>query len=137
MAYKLKQLVEQDKLSEENFLVIAGKGHMEYYTGVPELFFQMSPNFDKNDSTMVSVVCRKDPDQYLSDDEDLQSTLESIFIGVDPQTNSDEKLYPADYLFIYDTFHPDEQKDEEYEAKIETSKAYNEVGELCHFMEWT
>ena len=53
MAHYLNKLLKQDAANQK-YLVIAGKGHMQYFNGVPERVFSEYPQLRDESSLVIA-----------------------------------------------------------------------------------
>jgi arsenite methyltransferase len=113
MAHRVNQLVET-KPSTDRFLVIAGKGHMLHFLGVPERVFSEHPELADDSALVICQESNTSLDQ-MQDDDLVKNSEESYGLK---GTN------PGDFLFYYET--------EEARAKLDTIAAYDKVGESAH-----
>ena len=91
MAHKINKLLKQDT-DDQKYLVIAGKGHMQYCCGVPERVFEEFPHL----KDQCSLVVANESDHMIDITKDEQSIVQGI-----KDVFGEEGTNPADYLYIY------------------------------------
>lgn len=119
MAYCINKLVKTH--ADDRFLVIAGKGHLQHFCGVPERVYQEHPDL-KDDSSLVVAYCNEYEVDICADHKDLLEGIEDTF----GKAGSN----PADFLYVYDD--GEGQQDDPDQVKSETANAYNKVGQTAH-----
>lgn len=131
MANKIKDLLEADTEKKDQFLVIAGSGHMSYFTGIYELLFNNTDSATRDEAIML--ICR--PNDNVVDnkmeDKELIKNMDEYLVG----NLGGSWSYPGEYLFLFNENEADvinsEEKGEEKVVK-ETADAYNQVGQAAH-----
>lgn len=113
MAHRINTLIESQP-STDAFLVIAGKGHLLHFMGVPELVFEKHPELSKE---AALLICQEA-------DTSLEGITEEDLLRITESNYGPKGTNPADYIFFYES--------EEVRAKLETSTAYNKVGDTAH-----
>lgn len=115
MAHRVNQLIDEtSEESNDKYLVIAGNGHLLHYCGVPERVLDAHPEI-ADDSCLV-----------ISESTEASSFDESRLVESLVDRFGMEGSNPADYVYYYEI--PEEILNE-WEAKEETQKAYDKVGE--------
>jgi dihydroxyacid dehydratase/phosphogluconate dehydratase len=99
--------------------VIAGKGHVQHFCGVPERVFKEHPSLEEDALLVVSHPCSANLDLKKSDEQILEGVTETF---------GKEGSNPADYIYIYD----ESEYEDDNEVKRKTAEAYNQVGETAH-----
>jgi len=147
MAHRVTGLIQknenEDEAHNEKFLVIAGNGHLLHYCGVPERVLRENPEMAADTCLVISENTTSDSlmgkntgynednsDEFGKDEDikndgskggDVSAYLQSRF--------GREGSNPADFMYFYEI---PEQITEEWDAKEETKKAYNKVGDTAN-----
>jgi len=93
MSHKVCELFETHETDDEKFLVIAGKGHMQHFNGVPERVYERFPAL-KDDSMLIVT---HESDHCIDINESEANFLEGVE-DVFGKEGSD----PADVLFFFE-----------------------------------
>jgi SAM-dependent methyltransferase/uncharacterized iron-regulated protein len=130
----------------DKFLIIAGNGHVLHYTGVPERVLRDNPQLTPSDVCLVisqSIHNRDSFPNVTSTEETEEDEQEDKTSSTNNNKNKNqlktwlqsqfgqEGSNPADYIFFYEI--PEDILEEwsAIEAKHETQKAYNKVGDTA------
>jgi uncharacterized iron-regulated protein/protein-L-isoaspartate O-methyltransferase len=122
MAHRVTELLQKSD-ENEKFLVIAGNGHMKHYCGVPERVLRDAPELSPADTCLVisESTTAKSLDKSHNPQKDTTDAPMTSFL----QERFGEGSNPADYMYFFEI--PQEMLDE-WAAKEETKKAYDNVG---------
>ena len=91
MAHCINKLVDAN--TDDRFLVLAGKGHLQHNCGVPERVYAAHPSL-KDDSSLIVAYCNEYEVDILKDHKDLLEGIEETF--------GKEGSDPAEFLYVYD-----------------------------------
>ena len=103
MAHKVNKLLKHDDDSQK-YLVIAGKGHMQHFCGVPELVLAKNGHLKEDSSLVVSAESNHIIDFGMTDDKFVEGVKQEF---------GPEDTKPADYLYIFEEEYEEEEEDEE------------------------
>jgi len=128
MAHCINKLLknESSEQKQHKYLVLAGKGHLQHFCGVPERVLQENPGVRAETALIVA---------HESDYEiDLDKNDEQVISGI-KKIYGPEGSNPADYLYIYEEDGEEEDEDvakDGEQVKRETAEAYDRVGQTAH-----
>ena len=153
MAHHVQEILENQP-DDDQIVVIAGNGHVEYYQGVPERVLAARP--DLVDRTCL-VTCHGVESKAMLQQDSASKLMELLHLGNHPGAN------PADYVYLYEDDvdkwmeemimtqegHQPQQQDDQHQvpessstppshlcllenAKEETRAAYDQVGATAH-----
>ena len=104
MAHCIDKLLKLDT-EDQKYLVIAGKGHMQHFCGVPERVFEAYPNLRESSSLIVAHESDHLIDITREETEVLDG-LKDVF--------GQEGTNPADILYIFEEDDCDEEDGGDY-----------------------
>jgi arsenite methyltransferase len=129
MAHRVNCLIREEP-DEDQVVVIAGNGHVEYYQGVPERVLASLPHLVNH---TCLVTCHGVESGELLRAEEVQSLMEGLQLGP-PGSN------PADFVYLFsdeaelpgNAIFPPQENISTIGSKEETRMAYDQVGATAH-----
>lgn len=144
MAHRVTRLIkkmdaDEEKVNNEKFLVIAGNGHLLHYCGVPERVLRENPEMAADTCLVISENTTSDSlmgdstedrDCCNTDgDDSRERCIENNILAFIQSRFGREGSNPADFMYFYEI---PKEITKEWDAKEETKKAYNKVGETAN-----
>lgn len=129
MAHKVNQLI--DRYKDDKFVVIAGNGHFLHYCGVPERVLKEHPHMTDQACLIVSSSTDYNELQNLHSENAENQSNKHVVEGLLKELcrkYGPAGTNPADYIYLY----KDYDLNLEDNAKCETRKAYDKVGDSAH-----
>ena len=121
MAHKVNTYIDQHHAENDKYMIVSGKGHMQFFQGIPKMVFEKHPDLEVQSSMVVAHETDKNIDIAQSDDTILENVVDIY---------GEEGANPGDFLYLFDK--PEECMTEEEKVKKATFTAYNEVGSTAH-----